>query len=488
MMTPRQVVARGFLVGVLAAVLGVGACFAYIAWYVGTDRILQGVTVGPAAVGGLRPREARARLTGADQHLPPGPVLAGGAPGLGGGAPVGGTLGPEPRPAWPEQDGAVALLRWEEKTWALPLKEVGPVPDVPGALKQAAAIGRGGPLWYRVRVFLAGIVHGHHVTLKSAVREEALAARLEAIGREVNRPAQDARWDAETDTYTAETDGLALDMEASLAAVRRAVLASQSEVELVVRPVPPAVRRQDLAQARQYQLAQFTSPILAADPGRVQNIGIAIKKISGRVIKPGEVFSFNEIVGPRDAEHGWAQANELYQGEFVLGYGGGICQVSSTLYNAVLLAGLEVKERYHHDRPLQYVDPGRDATVAWNLLDFKFRNNTDTPVLLVSRVLPDTPQRIEVSFYGPSPAPVAGIRLEEAEVRYFPPPMVEVFESNLPVNTRKVIDEGHYGIEVSIYRVFPKGQGERRELVSRDRYEPKPGKVKVGVGHAPGNQ
>ncbi|MDB4896892.1 MAG: hypothetical protein JWN15_3154, partial [Firmicutes bacterium] len=90
--------------------------------------------------------------------------------------------------------------------------------------------------------------------------------------------------------------------------------------------------------------------------------------------------------------------------------------------------------------------------------------------------------QVEVSLHAPRPAPTPGIRLEEGEVRYYPPDMVEVSDGELPANTRQVVDEGHYGIELKVFRVFPGGAAERRELVSHDRYLPKAGKVRVGVG------
>jgi len=236
-------------------------------------------------------------------------------------------------------------------------------------------------------------------------------------------------------------------------------------------------------EGQEYLLAQFSTPIVNAEPGRVHNIALAAAKIDGRVLQPGEVFSFNEVVGPRDAAHGWAQASEIYQGEFVLGYGGGICQVTSTLYNAVLLGGLEIRERYHHDRPLQYINPGRDATVVWGLLDFRFRNSLSVPVRLAVRLVEGEPEgRLEAALLAPRPQEGEPIAIEEEQVRYLPPDLVEVPDPELPSGRRVVVDEGHPGVEVRVYRVFGTGPDARRELVSHDRYPPRAGRVLVGAG------
>lgn len=235
-------------------------------------------------------------------------------------------------------------------------------------------------------------------------------------------------------------------------------------------------------EAQAYVLARFSTPIVNAEPGRVHNIALAAAKIDGKVLQPGEIFSFNDVVGPRDAAHGWAQANEIYQGEYVLGYGGGICQVTSTLYNAALLGGLEIRERYHHDRPLQYINPGRDATVVWGLLDFRFRNSLAFPVRLAVRLVPGEPPQLEVALLSPAPREGEPIAIEEEQVRYLPPDLVEVPAPELPGGRRVVVDEGHPGLEVRIYRVFGIGPEARRELVSHDHYPPRAGRVLVGTG------
>ena len=478
MSSPRTILIRGVTLGLLAAMLSAGAFLAYVIWYTQTDRIIPGVHVGRINVGGLARSEASQQLASGGRALPP--VLTGATAG----EPLEGPVAAAP----PESAPPALELRALGQTWLLDRAEVGPEPDVQTAVREALAIGRQGSALERARAFVAGWLHGYQVPVPVHLREEPIRERLEEIAGEIARPPVDATYDFLTDTLTPDMAGQELDLTTSLEVVRKAILLEQPAVDLAVRPVLAAVQAKDLARARQYQIARFTTPILAADPGRVHNISMAVRKISGVMLKPGEIFSFNEVVGPRDAKNGWAQAKEIYQGEFVLGYGGGICQVSSTLYNSVLLAGLQVKERYHHDRPLQYIRPGRDATVAWDLLDFRFQNSLDVPILMGARILPGQPQHIEVTLHAPRPLGGGPITIEEADVQYLPPGMVEIFDSQLAEGEREVVDEGHYGIEIKIYRAFGEGQQKRRELVSHDRYEPKAGKVRVGVGNGPGSE
>lgn len=115
--------------------------------------------------------------------------------------------------------------------------------------------------------------------------------------------------------------------------------------------------------------------------GRVKNIELASQKLNGTVLLPGEVLSFNTILGDsNDPRSGWQLATVIVGKKFVDGYGGGICQVSSTLYNSVLNAGLQVKERYTHSLPVGYVRPGQDATVSYPELDFRFVNSGNAPI------------------------------------------------------------------------------------------------------------
>ncbi|NMA69305.1 MAG: vancomycin resistance protein, partial [Desulfitobacterium sp.] len=133
-------------------------------------------------------------------------------------------------------------------------------------------------------------------------------------------------------------------------------------------------------------ISEYTTYFNLQDVNRTENIRLAAKAIDGKVLEPGEVFSFNETVGRRTTEAGYKQAIIIEGRTFVLGLGGGICQVSSTLYNAVDLAQFEIIERHHHSLRINYVPPGKDAAVYYGVLDFRFRNNTKESLILRTSV------------------------------------------------------------------------------------------------------
>lgn len=145
-----------------------------------------------------------------------------------------------------------------------------------------------------------------------------------------------------------------------------------------------AVRRRAMV------LASYATRILDRDPNRVHNIRLTVERLAGHTIEPGEVFSFNKVVGQPTASAGFRPAVVLKDdGSKTKELGGGMCQVSSTLYNVALEADLKIIERHPHAKPVKYVPPGRDATVYTDL-DLKFENTTGRPLVIEGKVEGDT--------------------------------------------------------------------------------------------------
>ncbi|MBD2872165.1 VanW family protein [Paenibacillus arenilitoris] len=144
----------------------------------------------------------------------------------------------------------------------------------------------------------------------------------------------------------------------------------------------PKVDSEILSAIKARRIGQYVTYYNSRNKNRSYNIALAAKAINNYVVFPGEKFSFNEVVGKRTKEKGYLRAPVIVRGEVYEDVGGGICQISSTLYNAVDRAGLKIVERYSHSRHVPYVPPGRDATVSWYGPDFVFTNNYSQPVLI----------------------------------------------------------------------------------------------------------
>lgn len=189
--------------------------------------------------------------------------------------------------------------------------------------------------------------------------------------------AANAGFDAVTGEVAPETPGVAVDVAATMNNVLAA--APGSELTAVYCQTKPDITTARLKQAR--RLGGYTSPILDASPGRVENILLTARLLNNSLLPPGDEFSFNRRAGEPTAERGFRKAGVFVDGNKVQELGGGMCQVSSTLYNAVLEAGLSVVERHAHSLPVSYVPPGRDAT-TYTDKDFRFINNTREWVML----------------------------------------------------------------------------------------------------------
>lgn len=155
-----------------------------------------------------------------------------------------------------------------------------------------------------------------------------------------------------------------------------------NKLEVRLQAVHPKVDRALLEQVRKKTIGFYITYYNSGNKNRSHNIKLASTAINNYIVLPGEVFSFNKVVGKRTRAKGYLDAPIIVRGELSEGIGGGICQVSSTLYNAVDKAGLHIIERYSHSRNVAYVPPGRDATVSWYGPDFVFQNKYAYPILV----------------------------------------------------------------------------------------------------------
>lgn len=153
-------------------------------------------------------------------------------------------------------------------------------------------------------------------------------------------------------------------------------------IDIPKQAIYPRVNSELLAEIKVNQIGHFTTYYNENNVERSHNIVLSTLAINNYVVFPGEEFSFNKVVGERTKQKGYKKAPVIVKGELAEDIGGGICQVSSTLFNAVNLKGIEMVERYSHSRSVPYVPPGKDATVSWWGPDFVFKNNYNQPILI----------------------------------------------------------------------------------------------------------
>ena len=163
---------------------------------------------------------------------------------------------------------------------------------------------------------------------------------------------------------------------------------NSSSIQVPVQTIYPRVDSELLENVKTKLIGQYVTYFNSYNKERSHNISLSSNAINNHVVFPGETFSFNQTVGQRTKAKGYLPAPIIVKGELAEGIGGGICQVSSTLFNAVDRAGIKVIKRFTHSKRVPYVPPGRDATVSWYGPDFTFHNQYNQPILIRSRVLP----------------------------------------------------------------------------------------------------
>lgn len=232
-------------------------------------------------------------------------------------------------------------------------------------------------------------------------------------------------------------------------------------------------------------LSTFTTRYDASNYNRSTNIELATKSINGTVIMPGEVFSYNQTIGRTTLEKGYKEGTAYVGGKVVPDVGGGICQVSSTLYNTALLANLEITERSNHLFETSYVAPSRDATVYWGSIDFKFKNTRSYPVKIVGTAKNGV---VKIDLYGIKEEEEYEVVIESEVISYIPNETEYKKDSTLEKGKKVVEQVGFNGCKSKGYRILKKnGVIISKTLLSTDTYSPQSKIVRVGTKKATTN-
>ncbi len=217
----------------------------------------------------------------------------------------------------------------------------------------------------------------------------ALGKVLRKLAPKFNIPAQNARIAAKGNSFMLTKGQSSRSVDVGASASRLASLISADPetkvLSLILLKHAPSLTAETL-QAKTKgitgRLSQFVTAFNPASEKRTHNIKVAVKALDGKIIPPGQVFSMNESLGERTHEHGYLTAPVIVDGKKRPGIGGGVSQVTGTLFNAALLGGLRILEYGTHAHPVAYLPVGRDATVAWQHIDLRFKNNTSAPIYL----------------------------------------------------------------------------------------------------------
>jgi vancomycin resistance protein YoaR len=262
-----------------------------------------------------------------------------------------------------------------------------------------------------------------------------------------------------------ETSILELDKESLIPAVVEA-MERDKVVELPLKEAPKNIPDEDLKNIREV-VSSFSTRFSAGNRPRSSNLKLAASILNGLVLAPGEEFSFNGAVGQRTLRRGFKLAGVYLNGKHDVGVGGGICQVSTTLFNAALLADLDIVRRSNHSMPVPYVPVGRDATVSWGSPDLVLRNNYETPIAFSSQYVPG---QLTFRVLGKK-KPGLSVKIERGGMSSWGATTKTVIDRSLPPGRTKVIERGTGGWSVTTYRlVYQDGKLLRKDVLGRSHY------------------
>ena len=290
-------------------------------------------------------------------------------------------------------------FRHGERIFETTLAAAGVTLDVSATLAAMEAVGHKGSFVSRFRESERARKGQIELPLIWTVDEVKARALIATFAESLERAPVDAKLDLVKHLKIAEIDGQSLDLDASLASLKAAAHDDDELVDLVVHRVAAKVSVDDVSRVNIEKVVSSyeTSFVLfGVGANRAVNIATAVSHFDGTVLAPGESFSFNDKVGPRTKERGFALAPEIQGDELQNGYGGGTCQSSSTLHAAALFAALDITERQAHSRPSSYTKMGLDATVSFPLADLKFRNSLPFPIMIHAYFPKPTALRVEI--------------------------------------------------------------------------------------------
>ncbi|TGE34630.1 VanW family protein [Desulfosporosinus sp. Sb-LF] len=319
-------------------------------------------------------------------------------------------------------------------------------------------------------------------TLPSVLKADSLKANqtLQEKLVKIARPAKDASYKIENDKFVINPaeSGRTVVIDRLIRDIQKISLSDvPKRLDIPVVEVPASVTTESInTLAFDTVIGESTTKFSVSEGNRSANLTAAAKALDRKVIRPGETFSFNDTVGPREPETGYKEAYVIINGEYVKGTGGGVCQVSSTLYNAVLLSNLKIVERMPHAVAVSYVLPGQDATVNYPNIDFKFNNDTSNLLYLRSNVKSGV---LTLQIWGKKLG--KSVRIERQVEKIMNYKTEKRTDRKLPAGRIVQEQKGSKGVVVNTWRVIRDGNGnETKQFLGRDLYAPANRILRVG--------
>ena len=299
------------------------------------------------------------------------------------------------------------------------------------------------------------------------------AIDIEKIRNEIYKEPQNASVskDKETGKTQVNTHVNGVDFDISIEEAKKIIAEDKEEYVIPLKIIVPDKTLSDLGEeAFPDKLSEYSTIFDPSNRNRSNNLAISAEKIDGTIIMPGETFSYNQTVGERTIAAGYKEAGAYAGGKVVQDVGGGICQTSSTLYNAALLANLEIVDRSNHQFLTSYVDASRDATVAWGSIDFQFKNTRTYPIKIEASAQNGV---CEMAIYGIKEDKEYEVVIESEVLSYIPFTTKYENDDSLEEGEEVIEQSGYTGCTSEAYKILKlNGKVVSKTLLSKDTYDP----------------
>lgn len=369
-------------------------------------------------------------------------------------------------------------LSFEDKSYEISLNDFGYSYNYEKAVNGAYELGRDGNFIERYKDIKDLERRGKNINLEPMYDRDLVLSLVDKIEGDINQEARDATFDFNGGNFnvTAEETGRAL-KKGDLINLIVDNIYELEDIHIPVEVTEPKVTK-DLFSRINGVIGEFSTSFKGSSPGRIQNVKISALAMSNLLLMPGDEISYNESLGPIQAKYGYMEAPVILNGELTPGMGGGVCQTSTTLYNALLLSDVSIVERHPHSIAAAYVPKGTDGAVAQGYLDLKFKNDFDFPIYTDSKVVGNT---IHFYIYGDTKTKDYTVKIEPELIATIPYKIQEIYDETVPVGTRVMTQEGRTGYKVKTYKtIIRAGNVVERKLITSDYYRERDFIYKVG--------
>ncbi len=395
-------------------------------------------------------------------------------------------------------DEVSLTLKYEDRVWKFSGNDFEVNVNIGEQLQEVMSYGREGNIFEKTRLANKIKKEGLDYNISYTKLLAGLDNKIEELAGEINSQGEfsNIEFNPEQEVMfiiQESKNGVEVDKQELISRLDKAfAMSKQVEIEIPVVPVLPEGEKEDLVLDISMR-SQFTTDYSTSSVARKSNVKLALSKFNGMIVEPNQEISFNQTTGARSEENGYLKANIINNGVFVEGSGGGVCQASTTLYNALVLSDIEILEVHHHSLPVSYVPLSSDAMVSEGFADLIFKNTTDAPIY-IKTFCDDKTANVQIF----------GVGNKEGETRKIRSELVEIIAHNgdkivedvAGEYSSQVLYKGEYtrvkypkeGYETKAYlQYYLNGELVKEKEIRHDYYWPQDGVVvegheKIGYG------